>query len=419
MTNTAATTTGTSTSTSKTTKTNTKQQPIKRSVAFHNRIKELKQFKSLHDHTRVPFQWKHNPSLAMWCDNMRRQYKLYQEDKKSSMTKERIEILEEIGFWWGTKGKSFEERIEELNTYKDLHGGSVTVNKIVNQSLYDWCAYQKIQYQLKYANQTSNLSDERENMLIDMGFQFGKRKRKRWDDFYQDLCKYKEEKGHVVVHEYDASQKGLFEWVENQRARWRRRKELILTDNSFSIESPMLLNGNRSCMTEEHYQLLINIGFTFDTWDTQYEALKSSRDDQDCSGSTCMLNTWISAQRVEYKKWCTDESTSELTNDRILKLCKIGFVFADDTRTPLAWKERVNELKAFKKLHGHCSVPKNFPLNKRLGLWVHHTRDSQWHRLQQESKDGEDESDAVLVHLDAGLTEERIQQLKKLGFVFK
>jgi hypothetical protein len=38
------------------------------------------------------------------------------------------------------------------------------------------------------------------------------------------------------------------------------------------------------------------------------------------------------------------------------------------------WAQRFAELVAFKKLHCHCDVPRDWPENPHLGRWVLHQR---------------------------------------------
>ncbi len=39
-----------------------------------------------------------------------------------------------------------------------------------------------------------------------------------------------------------------------------------------------------------------------------------------------------------------------------------------------AWPQRLEELKRFRKEHGHCNVPGNYPPNRSLGIWVSNLR---------------------------------------------
>jgi hypothetical protein len=57
-----------------------------------------------------------------------------------------------------------------------------------------------------------------------------------------------------------------------------------------------------------------------------------------------------------------------LTKAKIQALDRIGFTWSGDPRQ--SWEERFKELEAFNKKHGHCNVPKRYPLNRQLANWV-------------------------------------------------
>lgn len=38
------------------------------------------------------------------------------------------------------------------------------------------------------------------------------------------------------------------------------------------------------------------------------------------------------------------------------------------------WDTSLDRLREFKKVHGHCNVPPNYPKDRKLGNWVHHQR---------------------------------------------
>ena len=67
--------------------------------SWRDRLQELKDFKDANGHCYVPRRYNPNQSLANWVQRQRQQYKLYcTKDKSSSLTPERLNTLEEIGF---------------------------------------------------------------------------------------------------------------------------------------------------------------------------------------------------------------------------------------------------------------------------------------------------------------------------------
>ena len=88
-----------------------------------------------------------------------------------------------------------------------------------------------------------------------------------------------------------------------------------------------------------------------------------------------------------------------LPEGEILLLDALGFSWERKTAAAAAraavWKQRIKELKAFKKEYGHCNVPSIYPPNRPLGSWVDYAR--------SRKKAGE-------------LSAERIRCLEELGF---
>jgi hypothetical protein len=65
---------------------------------WKDRLSELADYRKIHGHCNVPESYSESAKLAKWVSNQRRQYKLYQEGKTSSMTLSRIQELESLGF---------------------------------------------------------------------------------------------------------------------------------------------------------------------------------------------------------------------------------------------------------------------------------------------------------------------------------
>jgi hypothetical protein len=104
------------------------------------------------------------------------------------------------------------------------------------------------------------------------------------------------------------------------------------------------------------------------------------------------LGHWVTNLRQRKKR-------GTLTEDKIRILDALGFCWerklAIATAMSPVWKQRFNELNSFKKEHGHCNVPSQYPPNQPLASWVAFTR--------SQKKAGK-------------LAEERIRCLEELGF---
>lgn len=72
---------------------------------WDEKISELRAYSKKHKNCNVPANHAENPRLAIWVKCQRRQYKLYMQQKPSSMTADRIRELERLGFQWGLRNQ--------------------------------------------------------------------------------------------------------------------------------------------------------------------------------------------------------------------------------------------------------------------------------------------------------------------------
>ena len=74
----------------------TSQEYVTRS--FHERIKDLKEFKRTHGHLNVKLH--EDNSLTQFCTHVRYSLKQCEKDGTMKLTEERIKKLDDIGFKW-------------------------------------------------------------------------------------------------------------------------------------------------------------------------------------------------------------------------------------------------------------------------------------------------------------------------------
>ena len=93
-----------------------------------------------------------------------------------------------------------------------------------------------------------------------------------------------------------------------------------------------------------------------------------------------VLGRWVVSVRQRKKR-------GELTNDIIRLLDALGFSWVRKPRgVHVPWEERINELKAFKKEHGHSNVPTTYQRNPSLAIWVYNVRQRKKHGQLAEDK---------------------------------
>jgi hypothetical protein len=241
----------------------------------------------------------------------------------------------------------------------------------------------------------SSMNAERAAALEALGFVWSKRDLVDWYSRLEELKAYKHEHGDCLVPNKYSTNPQLGTWVMHQRAQYRKLRE-----------------GKPSPMTEERVNALEAIGFTWaisnaDTdWAERVEDLKRFK----AQHGTCLvpnkypenpkLGAWVGKQRKQYKLFLENKPCN-LTQERIRELDEVGFVWS--LRSLVDWDARLEELKDYHRKHGNCLVPQQYPENPQLGTWVSNQRKQ--YRLLKEGK-------------PSPMTEERVQKLEELGFVW-
>jgi hypothetical protein len=140
---------------------------------WSERFQELWAYCKQHGHCQVPHTHTQNPALARWVKRQRYQYKLKAEDKPSTMTDERITVLEKIGFVWDSHTASWEERMQELMDYRNQYGHcNVPSNYPCNRQLAVWVKRQRRQYKFFFGGKPSNMNQQRITTLETIGFEW-------------------------------------------------------------------------------------------------------------------------------------------------------------------------------------------------------------------------------------------------------
>eukprot|EP00339_Tiarina_fusa_P002097 CAMPEP_0117019936 /NCGR_PEP_ID=MMETSP0472-20121206/15217_1 /TAXON_ID=693140 ORGANISM="Tiarina fusus, Strain LIS" /NCGR_SAMPLE_ID=MMETSP0472 /ASSEMBLY_ACC=CAM_ASM_000603 /LENGTH=313 /DNA_ID=CAMNT_0004725005 /DNA_START=44 /DNA_END=985 /DNA_ORIENTATION=- len=147
---------------------------------WNQRYRELKRFRKEHGHCLVPLNWPSNHSLAHWVKRQRYQFRMKREGKHSTLTCERQAALEGLGFVWDSHAAGWEERWNELRTFRERHGHCNVPKKYPeNQQLAVWVKCQRRQFKLFAGGDNSNMTKGRIEKLQVLGFVFDPRSRKK------------------------------------------------------------------------------------------------------------------------------------------------------------------------------------------------------------------------------------------------
>lgn len=136
------------------------------------RYKELLQFHKDHGHAAVPHTYPRNPQLARWVKRQRRQYKLRQDGKVSTMTTERLDLLDSVGFIWDSHEVNWREKLASLEKFRAEHAHCNVPSNFRDKKLATWVKCQRRQYKLYWDGKPSAMSPQRIQQLEKLGFEW-------------------------------------------------------------------------------------------------------------------------------------------------------------------------------------------------------------------------------------------------------
>jgi hypothetical protein len=111
-------------------------------------------------------------------------------------------------------------RYRELCDYRQKHGSCSVPHNWENRPLANWVKRQRYQFTLKHNDKHSALSDEREEVLTRLGFQWRLNKT-MWEDRFNELADFKDIHGHCNVPSRYAANQSLAIWVQSQRRQYK------------------------------------------------------------------------------------------------------------------------------------------------------------------------------------------------------
>ena len=138
---------------------------------WQEQFEALLKYKQQFGHCNVPHTYEHDLALSRWVKRQRCQYKLKLDGKRTSMSSERQQKLDELGFVWDPHTALWETRRVELLEYKQREGNcNVPCRYAKNPKLGMWVRSQRREYKLLCDGQLPRLTPERYRVLDEMGF---------------------------------------------------------------------------------------------------------------------------------------------------------------------------------------------------------------------------------------------------------
>ena len=290
----------------------------------------------------------------------------------------------------------WDEKLQLLQQYKRENGDCNVPRsyKVGDTVLGRWVDGQRQEYRRLKARKSSTMTPDRLEKLKDLGFDWDPLET-HWNSQFQLLCKFKQKYGHCLVPErYVIDGNRIGRWVILQRHDFRKLQE-----------------GRPSAITSERIDKLDGIGFEWDPLEKQraiyFDLLcRYKKEHGNClvPKSFTMdgfnLAGWVNLQRQDYRRR-REGLASPMTEQRIEQLEQIGFDWAP---FETSWNSHFCLLERFQQEHGHCNVPKiHIAEGGNLGEWVSSQR-----KAYPKFLEGSPSS----------LTQERVDMLNKLGFVW-
>lgn len=172
---------------------------------------------------RVPQDWKENLKLAKWVSTQRVQY------ARGKISRERIAILEKIGFDWDLGKATWDGRFAELCAYRERFGNTlVPVKWPENPLLGGWASSQR------YKGKQGKLRKDYEDRLNSIGFEWDARAAtprakaapanpdKHWLEMFNRFKAYAVAHGTATVQVVDEETAKLNRWMLTQRQAKKR-----------------------------------------------------------------------------------------------------------------------------------------------------------------------------------------------------
>lgn len=140
---------------------------------WDRKFNELLEYKHQHGHCDVPQTYPPNPSLGLWVNKQRMEHKNRDDRNVSTLTDERLERLQSIGFRWAKRRGQvrWDEKYNELLEYANKFGNCHVPTKFKeNTALGRWVSTQRAEYKKFCNGQKSSLTNSKIRRLDSIGF---------------------------------------------------------------------------------------------------------------------------------------------------------------------------------------------------------------------------------------------------------
>jgi len=240
-----------------------KSKPSSRNAKWMESYNDLKKYKHEYGNCIVPRGFVFNPRLAVWVAEQRKQYKLRLDGRNSSITAERIALLEHVDFAWNAQEAAWERHMADLTAFKEENGDClVPVNHPNYPKLGLWVKEQRRHFNFLKRGKPSHMTDSRYVELSGLGFCWDTQEAV-WGERLRELKQFKVKNGHSMVPTHYSTNPRLGTWVHHQRRQYREYKR------------------DKPChITHERFAALDRIGFIWHPRDKVSKGSTESSDDR-------------------------------------------------------------------------------------------------------------------------------------------
>jgi len=284
---------------------------------------------SLRHNTSTPY------ALGYWLNTQRK--------NKRTISPDRIQRLDELGFIWDPTEEQWEQGFGKLSAYKEENGNCSTPQghrTSTDFALGNWVSNQR--------HGKDSMDPVRVKRLDQLGFIWDPHE-EYWEQCFNELATYKKKNGNCQIPKEHKTSTGslLAAWMTMQRRA-------------------------KNTMSADRIKRLDELGFIWDPmtekWERGFNALSVYKK----QNGNCMIHPKDKRSTgVSLGKWMARQRQvkNTLTPERLKRLDDLGFVW-----DPIGdqWENGFNELRTYKKESGNCVVPKGHMVSKdlNLGAWV-------------------------------------------------
>ena len=340
------------------------------------------------------------------------------------------DISQRISLLYDTVSDSWNQKFEEFKKFLEDSKGEYPTTK-TNKKLAEWVNSQRMAYNhgkpqndgsIRYASYI--ITPERIDQLNSINFMWKTQTpEERFNEKFNELIKFLEDsKGEYPTKKTNAK---LYNWVSSQRAIYNRGKKQ--EDGSIKFAGYTLTKDQIDRLNSINFIWKVQIQTPKERFNERFNELikylEKSKGEYPTKEKNNKLAQWVNTQRMIYNHGERQEDGSItftsyksdgsirydgyiLTKEQIDQLNSINFIWKAQTPEEI-FDERFNELKDYLEKKGEYPTKK---FNEKLTVWVD--------RLRRIYGNGEQQKDGS-IRLDGYvLTQEQIERLKSIGFIF-